>query len=164
MTIFLFAIFALLAIPLKSSLQALMVMSVIPFALVGAVGGHVLMGVGLNLFSLVGMLALIGVSVNDSLVMVDHVNQQKARGQDFMNAIKTSGATRFRAIMLTSLTTFFGLVPLIFEKSTQAQFLVPMAISLGFGVLFVTIVTLFLIPVNFLILEDIKKQLQKIYS
>jgi len=103
------------------------------------------------------MLALCGVVVNDSLVLVDYVNRRRREGIDLFSAVRKAGVARFRAVILTSLTTFFGLTPLIFESSTQAQFLIPMAVSLGFGILFATVVTLVLIPVNYLVLEDIKR-------
>jgi multidrug efflux pump subunit AcrB len=115
-----------------------------------------IMGMNLSIMSYMGMLALIGVVVNDSLVLVDYVNKSRLRGIELFNAVKGAGVARFRAVILTSLTTFFGLIPLIFEKSTQAQFLIPMAVSLGFGILFATLITLVLIPVNYLILEDLK--------
>ena len=152
----LLAIYALLAVPFQSYSQPLMVMMVVPFGLVGAVLGHVIMGINLSLFSLLGMLALIGVVVNDSLVLVDYVNKQCRRGLSPLTAVRRGGVARFRAILLTSLTTFAGLMPLMLEKSTQAQFLIPMAVSLAFGVLFATLVTLVLIPVAYLIMHDIK--------
>ena len=149
-------IYVLLAIPFKSYGQPLMVMSVIPFGIIGALFGHMLLGFDLSLISFMGMLALIGVVVNDSLVLVDYVNKRRLEGMALFDAVSRAGVARFRAVMLTSLTTFAGLMPLIFEKSTQAQFLKPMAISLGFGILFATAITLILIPVNYMILEDIK--------
>jgi multidrug efflux pump subunit AcrB len=152
-----FIIYALLAIPFKSYLQPLIVMSIIPFGMIGAVIGHWIMGMELTIMSLLGMLALIGVVVNDSLVLVDFINKKRAEGGDLMEAVLTAGAARFRPVMLTSLTTFIGLMPLLFEQSTQAQFLIPMAVSLGFGILFATFITLVLVPVNYLIVERIKK-------
>ena len=151
-----FIIYALLAIPFKSYIQPLIVMSVIPFGLIGAFVGHWIMGMNLTIFSLLGMLALIGVVVNDSLVLVDFINKKRQEGITTANAVLTAGASRFRPVMLTSLTTFIGLMPLLFEKSTQAQFLIPMAISLGFGILFATFITLILVPVNYLIVERVK--------
>ena len=152
----LLAIYALLAIPFRSYLQPLLVMAVIPFGVVGGILGHLIMGMPLSIMSYMGMLALCGVVVNDSLVLVDWVNRQRAKGLELVDAVRTSGVARFRAVILTSLTTFFGLVPLIFETSTQAQFLIPMAVSLGYGILFATLVTLVLIPVNYLVLEDLR--------
>ena len=150
----LFAIYALLAIPFRSYIQPFMVMSVIPFGVVGAILGHVIMSMNLSIMSIMGMLALCGVVVNDSLVLVDYVNRRRREGVNLTDAVRNAGVARFRAVMLTSLTTFCGLMPLIFEKSTQAQFLIPMAVSLGFGILFATFITLLLIPINYLILED----------
>ncbi|MBA6365409.1 efflux RND transporter permease subunit, partial [Colwellia sp. BRX8-8] len=151
-----FIIYALLAIPFKSYLQPIIVMSVIPFGMIGAVIGHWIMGMELTIMSLLGMLALIGVVVNDSLVLVDFINKKRAEGIKLMEAVLTAGASRFRPVMLTSLTTFIGLMPLLFEQSTQAQFLIPMAVSLGFGILFATFITLILVPVNYLLVEQIK--------
>ena len=152
----LLVVYTLLAIPFKSYLQPLLVMAVIPFGVVGGVLGHMLMGMPLSIMSYMGMLALCGVVVNDSLVLVDWVNRRRLAGDTLTEAVGTAGVARFRAVVLTSLTTFFGLVPLIMEDSTQAQFLIPMAVSLGFGILFATLVTLLLVPVNYLVLEDLK--------
>lgn len=152
----LFSIYALLAIPLRSYSQPLVVMLVIPFSTVGAILGHMLLGVNLSLMSIMGIVALAGVVVNDSLVLVDWINQQIKKGISVTEAVSSSGAARFRPILLTSLTTFAGLTPLIWEKSTQAQFLIPMAISLGFGVLYATLLSLVLVPAGYLILDDAK--------
>ncbi len=157
MVAILFVIYVLLALPLKSYVQPLIVMSVIPFGIIGAVWGHWLLGQDLTFPSMLGVMALVGVVVNDSLVLVDFINQKKAEGMSVPDAVLKSGVVRFRPVMLTSLTTFFGLLPLLFEKSVQAQFLIPMGISLGFGILFATTITLIMIPVNVIILEDIKK-------
>lgn len=151
-----FIIYALLAIPFKSYIQPIIVMSIIPFGMIGSVVGHWVMGMELTIMSLLGMLALIGVVVNDSLVLVDFINKKCNEGGELMEAVLTAGAARFRPVMLTSLTTFIGLMPLLFEQSTQAQFLIPMAVSLGFGILFATVITLILVPVNYLIVERIK--------
>lgn len=157
----LLVIYALLAIPFKSYLQPLIVMSVIPFGAAGAVIGHWIMDLNLTLLSLMGMLALSGVVVNDSLVLVDYINRHVKEHNSLSQAINSAGAARFRPVLLTSLTTFAGLMPLIFEKSTQAQFLIPMAVSLGFGVLFATAITLILVPINYLILDDIIRFFKK---
>lgn len=150
--------YALLAIVFRSYTQPLAVMCVIPSGWVGALAGHLIMGLSLSIFSVLGMLALTGVVVNDSLVMVDFVNRRRAAGAPLWEAVRESGVARFRAILLTSLTTFAGLVPLMFfEQSTQAQFLIPMAVSLAFGVLFATVVTLFLLPVACLVLDDLTR-------
>lgn len=148
-----FIIYALLAIPFKSYMQPIIVMSVIPFGIIGAVVGHWIMGMDLTIMSLLGMLALIGVVVNDSLVLVDFINKKRSEGGDLIEAVKLAGASRFRPVMLTSLTTFIGLMPLLFEKATQAQFLIPMAVSLGFGIIFATFITLLLVPVNYMLME-----------
>lgn len=158
----LLVIYTLLAIPFKSYLQPLLVMAVIPFGVVGGVLGHMIMGMSLSVMSYMGMLALCGVVVNDSLVLVDWVNRQRRAGVPLFEAVRSSGVARFRAVILTSLTTFFGLLPLIFETSTQAQFLIPMAVSLGYGILFATVVTLVLIPVNYLVLEDMRQLARKL--
>ncbi|MGB1127460.1 MAG: efflux RND transporter permease subunit [Opitutales bacterium] len=150
----LFIIYALLAVPLKSYVQPFIVMIVIPFGLVGAIGGHVLLGQSVSILSILGFVALAGVVVNDSLVLVDFINQERKRGRPIREAILESGAARFRPIILTSLTTFAGLLPLLFETSLQAQFLIPMATSLSFGVLFATLMTLLLVPAFYAILED----------
>jgi len=161
----LFGIYAMLAIPFRSYIQPLLVMSVIPFGLIGAVLGHLLEdylkrdtgGMPLSFLSYFGMLALSGVVVNDSLVLVDYINRKQREGSSLMEAVSSAGAARFRAIILTSATTFAGLLPLIRMQATQAQFLIPMAVSLGYGIVFATLITLFFVPVNFLIMEDIKK-------
>jgi multidrug efflux pump subunit AcrB len=158
----LFMIYALLAIPFRSYLQPLIVMSVIPFGAAGAMLGHMIMGMNLTIMSLMGMLALTGVVVNDSLVLVDYINRRRAEGMPLMEAVSTAGVARLRPVMLTSLTTFAGLTPLIFEKSTQAQFLIPMAVSLGFGILFATFITLLLVPLNYLVLEDLRGLFRRI--
>ena len=152
----LFAMYALLAIPFGSYVQPFIVLAIIPFSLVGAVIGHIIMGLPLSLMSVFGMLALAGVGVNDSLVLVDYINRKQREGLGLGEAVRAAGKRRFRPIILTSLTTSLGLLPLILEKSTQAQFLIPMAVSLGFGILFATFVTLLLVPANYLILADIK--------
>jgi multidrug efflux pump subunit AcrB len=151
----LFLIYALLAIPFKSFSQPLVVMSAIPFGIVGAVFGHLLMGLNLSLLSLFGVVGLTGVVVNDSLVLVDATNRIRREGASVQDAITQGGALRFRAVILTSLTTFAGLTPMILERSLQAQFLIPMAVSLGFGVLFATFITLLLVPCGYVILDDL---------
>ncbi len=151
-----FIIYCLLAIPFKSYLQPIIVMSVIPFGAIGAVIGHWIMAMDLTIMSMLGMMALIGVVVNDSLVLVDFINKKRLQGAQLLDAVLTAGQARFRPVMLTSLTTFIGLMPLLFEKATQAQFLIPMAVSLGFGIIFATFITLVLIPVNYLLVEDAK--------
>jgi len=157
LVVLLFVIYCLLALPLKSYVQPLIVMSVIPFGVIGAVIGHWLMGQPLSFLSSLGLMALMGVVINDSLVLVDYINQQHRHGEKLMDAVKRAGVARFRPVMLTSLTTFFGLVPLLMQKSSTSAFLVPMAISLGFGILFATMITLVLVPTNMMIVEDIRQ-------
>ncbi len=154
----LFAIFALLAIPFASYSQPLIIMAAIPFGIVGAIVGHLLMGYNLSILSMFGIVALSGVVVNDSLLLIDRINSNRRQGgEDLQQAVVDAGMRRFRPILLTSLTTFFGLAPMILETSVQAQFLIPMAISLGFGILFATGITLLLIPVLYLALEDLRR-------
>jgi multidrug efflux pump subunit AcrB len=160
----LFVIYAMLAIPFRSYIQPAIVMSVIPFGLAGAIVGHLIMGFNLSVMSVFGMLALAGVVVNDSLVLVDYINRRRREGMTTDEAVHVAGVARFRAIILTSLTTFCGLLPLMFEKSTQAQFLIPMGISLGWGVLLATGVTLLLVPINYLLLEDLKAALRRYWA
>lgn len=151
----LFGIYVLMAIPLRSYLQPLIIMSVIPFGIVGAVVGHWVLGIAVSSLSLIGIIALSGVVVNDSLILVDHVNKKVEGGMDPTSAAIDGGKARFRPILLTSLTTFFGLLPILSETSMQAQMVVPMATSLAFGILFATVITLVLVPCLYKILGDI---------
>ncbi len=153
----LFTLYAMLSIPLKSLLQPLFVMLAIPFAIIGALLGHIIMGITPSYLSIFGMLALAGVAVNDTLVMVDYINLQRDKGRSLLDAALEAGAKRFRPILLTSITTFVGLTPLLMDRSLQAQFLIPMAVSLAFGVLFATPITLYLIPCAILLAEDFKQ-------
>ena len=148
------SLYALLAIPLRSYFQPLIIMSVIPFGLIGAVVGHAILDTTISMVSIIGCISLAGVVVNDSLIMVDFVNRKTREGLDYAIASIEAGAERFRAIVLTSLTTFFGLLPIMFESSTQAQMILPMAVSLGFGILFSTVITLVLVPALYNILAD----------
>ncbi|MCH7899010.1 MAG: efflux RND transporter permease subunit, partial [Proteobacteria bacterium] len=150
----LFLIYALIAIPLHSYSQPLLIMSVIPFGIIGAVVGHVIMGMAISMFSLFGLIALAGVVVNDSLIMVDFINKARIKGVPIRQAVIESGTQRFRAIMLTSFTTAVGLTPILLEKSVQAQFVIPTAISLSFGIVFATVITLFLIPSLYMLQQD----------
>jgi multidrug efflux pump subunit AcrB len=150
------AIFALLAIPFRSYSQPLIIMSAIPFGLIGAILGHLLMGLNLTMLSLFGMVALTGVVVNDSLILIDLINRMRAEGATVEQAIREAGERRFRPILLTTATTFLGLTPMIFETSLQARFLIPMAVSLGYGIVFATAITLILVPVLYRILEDLR--------
>ena len=155
-------VFALLAVPLRSYVQPFIIMSAIPFGIVGAFWGHWVLGMTVTMMSVFGMVALAGVVVNDSLLMVDFINRRRRRNMDLGIAIREAGVVRFRPILLTSLTTFAGLSPLLLEKSMQARFLIPMALSLAAGVLFATFVTLLLVPSLYLIVEDIKATLRMV--
>lgn len=156
--IVLFVIYCMLALPLKSYTQPLIVMAVIPFGFIGAVIGHWIMGVTMTILSILGLMALTGVVINDSLVLVDFINQRYRSGrEDLYSAVKRAGVVRFRPVMLTSLTTFIGLTPLLLDQSSSARFLVPMAVSLGFGILFATMITLILVPTNIMIADDIRR-------
>ena len=149
------AVYFLLAIPFRSYSQPFIVMLAIPFGIVGAMLGHLLMGYNLSLMSMMGIVALSGVVVNDSLVLIDFANRQQRDGASPAEAIRIAGLRRFRPIVLTTLTTFGGLAPMIFETSRQARFMIPMALSLGFGILFATLITLILVPCLYLLIEDI---------
>ena len=149
-------IFALLAVLFRSYMQPVIIMTAIPFGIVGAIWGHLLMGMDLTMVSLFGLVALTGVVVNDSLIMIDFINRSYRAGTPLRKAVIGAGMRRFRPIMLTSVTTFAGLTPLLLEKSLQAKFLIPMATSLGFGVMFSTAITLVLVPVSFTLLVDFK--------
>jgi len=150
----LFLIYALIAIPLHSYSQPLVIMSVIPFGLIGAVIGHIIMGKAISMFSLFGLVALSGVVVNDSLIMVDFINKAREEGVPLRQAVIDSGTQRFRAIILTSFTTAAGLLPIMFETSVQASSVIPMAISLSYGILFATAITLFLVPSLYMLQID----------
>ena len=150
------AVYALLAVQFKSYSQPAIIMSAIPFGIVGATIGHLLMGYNLGIMSMFGIVALSGVVVNDSLIMIDLINRERKSGIELYQVLRNCVTRRFRPIMLTTLTTFFGLLPMITERSLQARFLIPMAISLAFGVMFATCITLVLVPSLYMILEDIK--------
>lgn len=151
------AIYVLIAIPLRSYWQPIIIMAVIPFGLIGAIAGHLVLGLNLSIMSMCGLVALAGVVVNDSLVMVDFVNRHRGELSSVKEAAAQAGVRRFRAILLTSLTTFAGLAPMLLETDVQARFLIPMAVSLGFGILFATVITLLLVPCTYLILEDLRR-------
>jgi multidrug efflux pump subunit AcrB len=150
------AIYALLAIPFRSYSQPLIVMISIPFGIIGAILGHIMMGYTMTMLGIIGMLALSGVVVNDALVLISFANDRRQHHDNAHDAVVSAGIQRFRPIMLTTLTTFGGLAPMIFETSRQARFLIPMAISLGYGLLFATMITLLLVPSLYMIVEDIK--------
>jgi len=159
----LFLIYALIAIPLRSYLQPLLIMSVIPFGMIGAVVGHWLLGIPISMLSLFGIIALAGVVVNDSLILVDFVNRHRRAGESRIDAAIKAARARFRPIVLTSATTFLGLAPIIFfETSLQAQIVIPMATSLAFGIVFATVITLGLIPILYLIGDDFVHLLQRL--
>ena len=162
--IVLLGIYAMLAIPFKSYTQPLIVMAIIPFSLMGALLGHIIMDMHFSVMSAFGMLAMAGVVVNDSLVMVHYINMKRDEGIPLTEAVSRAGGARFRPILLTSLTTFGGILPTMFEKSTQAQFVVPMGISLAWGVMFATFITLILVPISYLILEDLKSGLSRYWN
>ena len=156
LSLVLIAIYALLAIPFKSYGQPFIVMSIIPFSLVGAILGHIITNQTLTSLSFFGIVALVGVVVNDSLVLVDYINKRRAEGVELMDAVLKAGATRFRPVILTSVTTFAGVVPLLLDPGRQAQFLKPMATSLGFGILFATIITLVIVPIIYIVAHNLK--------
>ncbi|MGW8161911.1 MAG: efflux RND transporter permease subunit, partial [Desulfobulbales bacterium] len=149
-------IYAMLAIPLNSYIQPAIIMISIPFGLVGAIIGHLIMGYSLSVLSLFGIVALSGVVVNDSLVLIDFANRRRHQGIKARAAIHDAAIHRFRPIMLTTVTTFGGLSPMIFETSRQARFLIPMAVSLGYGIVFATLITLIIVPSVYLIIDDIR--------
>jgi multidrug efflux pump subunit AcrB len=154
-------IYALLAVPLRSYGQPLIIMAVIPFGVVGAIAGHLIMRMDLSMMSVFGVVALSGVVVNSSLVLVHYINQRRNEGIALSDVVREAGVARFRPIALTSMTTFAGLTPLLLEGSVSAQFLIPMAISLAFGVVFASSISLFLVPSLYLILEDVKHGVSK---
>jgi multidrug efflux pump subunit AcrB len=151
-----FLIYGLLAIPLKSYVQPLVIMSVIPFGFIGAVIGHVLFDVAISMLSIFGLIALAGVVVNDSLILVEFVNRERGEKFSIDQALLKAGRTRFRAILLTTMTTFVGLLPMLFEASVQAQFVIPMALSLSFGIVFATTITLILVPCLYRVIYDLR--------
>ncbi len=160
----LFVIYVLMAIPFRSYIQPLIVMTAVPFGLVGAVWGHAVTGYELSIMSLLGVVALTGIVVNDSLVLVSYINTRREEGIPPAEAVRQAGPVRFRAILLTSLTTAAGITPLMLEKSVQAQFLIPMAVALAFGVLFATLISLLLVPAGYLIVEDIQRPFRWLYG
>jgi multidrug efflux pump subunit AcrB len=152
----LFLIYGLLAVPLKSYVQPLVIMSVIPFGFIGAVIGHVLFDVAISMLSIFGLIALAGVVVNDSLILVEFVNRGRSDNDSIDQALLGAGKKRFRVILLTTMTTFVGLLPMLFETSTQAQFVIPMALSLSFGIVFATTITLVLVPCLYRVIYDLR--------
>lgn len=160
MLIAVLAMYALLGIAFKSYVQPLAVLFAIPFGIVGAVVGHIVMGYTLSLMSMMGIVALSGVAINDSLVYVDAINRRREAGASPWRAAVEAGAIRCRPIVLTAITAFIGLFPMITETSLQARFLIPMAVSLGFGIMFSTLVTLLVVPCFYLMIEDIRRGLR----
>ncbi len=150
-------IYICLGIPFRSYIQPMIVMLAIPFGIVGAVMGHIAMGYSLSIISMMGIIALSGVVVNDALVLIDYANRNQRSGLNPHDAILNAGIRRFRPIVMTTITTFGGLAPMIFETSRQARFLIPMAISLGYGILFATVITLVIVPCFYLIIEDLRR-------
>jgi multidrug efflux pump subunit AcrB len=163
-TLALVGMFALLAVAFRSYIQPLIVLLAIPFGFVGAVWGHLIMGYELSLMSMMGVVALAGVVVNDSLILVVAINRYREAGMDMFDAVAAGGERRFRPILLTSLTTFFGLAPMIVETSVQAKFLIPMAVSLGFGVIFATFITLVLVPAAYVALDDAQRTVGRVFK
>ncbi|MGY8851200.1 MAG: efflux RND transporter permease subunit, partial [Pseudomonadales bacterium] len=153
----LFLIYGLLAVPLKSYVQPLVIMAVIPFGFIGALVGHLIFDVSINMLSIFGLIALAGVAVNDSLILVEFVNRARLEEKTIEDALMSAGRQRFRAILLTTMTTFVGLLPMLFETSLQAQFVIPMALSLSFGIVFATTITLVLIPCLYRVVYDLKE-------
>ncbi|MEJ6772895.1 MAG: efflux RND transporter permease subunit [Porticoccaceae bacterium] len=153
----LFLIYGLLAVPLKSYVQPLVIMAVIPFGFIGALVGHLIFDVSINMLSIFGLIALAGVVVNDSLILVEFVNRARLEEKTIEDALMSAGRQRFRAILLTTMTTFVGLLPMLFETSLQAQFVIPMALSLSFGIVFATTITLVLIPCLYRVVYDLKE-------
>jgi len=156
-TLALMVIFLLLASQFRSYIQPVIIMMAIPFGLIGAIFGHLVMGMQLTMISLFGIVALSGIVVNDSLILIDFINRAAIKGVQIETAVIESGKVRFRPVMLTSITTIAGLFPLLLERSFQAQFLIPMAISISFGLLFATLLTLLYVPALYLIILDVKK-------
>jgi multidrug efflux pump subunit AcrB len=152
----LFLIYGLLAVPLRSYMQPLVIMSVIPFGFIGAVIGHIIFDVSINMLSVFGLIALSGVVVNDSLILVEFANRARADNASIDEALLIAGKRRCRAILLTTMTTFVGLLPMLFETSVQAQFVIPMALSLSFGILFATSITLVIVPCLYRVVYDLR--------
>ncbi|MEK6254084.1 MAG: efflux RND transporter permease subunit, partial [Gemmatimonadales bacterium] len=150
----LFVMYALLASPFRSYVEPLIIMAAVPFGVVGAVFGHLMFGLDLGMLSMFGIVVLSGVVINDSLVLLDFVNEQRDSGKPIQEAILIGAKTRFRPILLTTLTTFLGVFPLIIERSLQAQFLVPMAVSLGIGVVFASVIIMVLVPALTMLQHD----------
>jgi multidrug efflux pump subunit AcrB len=160
-TLALMAIFLLLATQFRSYVQPVIIMLAIPFGLIGAIGGHLVMGLAFTIISIFGIVALSGIVVNDSLILIDFINRAHREGMTVVEAVMESGRSRFRPVLLTSITTIAGLFPLLLERSFQAQFLIPMAVSISFGLLAATLLTLVYVPALYLIVNDVTRGFQK---
>jgi multidrug efflux pump subunit AcrB len=160
-TFALMAILLLLATQFRSYVQPLIIMMAIPFGLIGAIGGHLIMGQAFTIISIFGIVALSGIVVNDSLILIDFINRAHRNGTAVVEAVMESGRSRFRPVLLTSITTIAGLLPLLLERSFQAQFLIPMAVSISFGLLAATLLVLLYVPALYLIVDDVIRGLQR---
>ena len=156
MAIAMLVIFTILMFLLKSYLQTLLIMSLIPLGVIGAIMGHFIMGIPVSILSFLGIVALAGIIINDSVVMMDRFNKLIRNGEDIFEALLDAGVTRFRPIVLTTVTTAAGLAPIIFLRSEQGQFLAPMAVSVAFGLIFGTVITLLILPSALYVLSDIR--------
>jgi multidrug efflux pump subunit AcrB len=160
-TLALMGIFLLLATQFRSYVQPVIIMMAIPFGLIGAIGGHLVMGLAFTMISIFGIVALSGIVVNDSLILIDFINRSHRGGTAVTEAVVKSGRSRFRPVLLTSITTIAGLFPLLLERSFQAQFLIPMAVSISFGLLAATLLTLLYVPALYLIVDDIVRSVKR---
>jgi HAE1 family hydrophobic/amphiphilic exporter-1 len=160
-TLALMAIFLLLATQFRSYVQPVIIMMAIPFGLIGAIAGHLVMGLAFTIISIFGIVALSGIVVNDSLILIDFINRAHRDGMSVVEAVVASGRSRFRPVLLTSVTTIAGLFPLLLERSFQAQFLIPMAVSISFGLLAATLLTLLYVPALYLIVDDVVRAVKR---
>jgi HAE1 family hydrophobic/amphiphilic exporter-1 len=160
-TLALMAIFLLLATQFRSYVQPVIIMMAIPFGLIGAIAGHLVMGLAFTIISIFGIVALSGIVVNDSLILIDFTNRAHRDGMSVVEAVVASGRSRFRPVLLTSVTTIAGLFPLLLERSFQAQFLIPMAVSISFGLLAATLLTLLYVPALYLIVDDVVRAVKR---
>jgi multidrug efflux pump subunit AcrB len=160
----LFAVYFLLAVAFRSYIQPVIIMTAIPCGYIGAVIGHLVLGIDMSLYSILGIVAASGVVINDNLVLMDYINKLREEGVSAIRAVEQAAEDRFRPIFLTSFTTFIGLVPLMSETSVQAQFMIPTVVSLAFGVLFATVVTLMLVPMMYLSLVQAQQALASLWE
>jgi multidrug efflux pump subunit AcrB len=154
-------IYGLIAIAFRSYIQPAIVMTAVPFGLLGAIVGHLLFGVTISMFSFMGVVAAAGVVINDNLVLIDRINKVREAQPDMATAVIEAAVSRFRPILLTSFTTFVGLLPIMSERSSQSEYLKPMTLSLGFGVFFASFVTLIMVPCLYVVVEDARTRLQR---